>query len=335
MPVRSIPEIACDVVLKDGSTVAFREARPADARAVRQFFEALSPLTQYQRFLGLLKIDDERIASQINPPGPLSCALVAECGGRIVAVAGFYAPPERRTTSAEVAFAIADAFQGRGIGTRLLERLADIGRARGLTRFNAYVSGENRRMLAVFEDSGFHITQELDAGLVHVSLALERSAAFAERSAVRAQVAATATMKPFFQPRSVAVIGASRRRGKIGSEVLANLLAAGFNGTLSVVHPAAQQIQGVTAYRSVTAIPGPVDLAIITVPAIDVPQVVDDCIAKGVRGICIISAGFAEAGPEGVLREAEILEKVRAAGCRLIGPNCMGLLNTEDRKSVV
>jgi acetyl coenzyme A synthetase (ADP forming)-like protein len=127
----------------------------------------------------------------------------------------------------------------------------------------------------------------------------------------------------------VAVIGASRHRGKIGSEIFHNLIAAGFTGTLSAVHPSASEIEGHPAYRSVSAIPGDVDLAIIAVPAADVPTAVDDCIAKGVRGICVISAGFGETGSDGAAREAELVTKIRNAGCRLVGPNCMGLLNTD------
>ncbi len=136
-------------------------------------------------------------------------------------------------------------------------------------------------------------------------------------------------MRPFFEPRVVAVVGASRERGKIGSEILNNLVAAGFTGTIVPVHPTALEIGGLTAYPRVTDIPGPVDLAMIVVPADKVLAAVDDCISKNVRAICVISAGFSECDAEGRAREAMLLDKVRRAGCRLIGPNCMGLLNTD------
>lgn len=325
-PVLPVP---CDVVLRDGSTVVFRPSRDEDVPAVRRFFESLSSESLYQRFHGLPRLRDERIRRLIAESAN-SCVLLACCGERIVGVAGFYrsgSAPER----AEVAFAIADAFQGHGVGMRLLERLAEHARERGIRFFDADVKAENRKMLDVFAESGYALTTKIDAGVAHVGLSLEPSTAFAEKAARRARVAATASMRAFFEPKAVAVVGVSRQRGRIGSEIFNNLIATDFTGTLSAVHPSATEIQGHRAYPSVAAIPGEVDLAVIALPAADVLGVVDDCIAKGVRGICVISAGFAEAGPEGAAREAELVTKIRNAGCRLIGPNCMGLLNTDPR----
>ena len=320
---------SCDVVLKDGSTVVFRPSSEADVHTVRRFFEGLSIQSQYQRFLGLPRLSDERIRQLIAETAD-RCVLLACCGPRVVGVAGFYRSP-LTPQRAEVAFAIADALQGRGMGTQLLERLADHARERGITVFDADVKSDNRRMLDVFLESGFGLTSKVESGVTRVTLSLARSAAFDEKAATRARVAATASIRPFFEPQSVAVIGASRTRGKIGSEILHNLVATGFTGTISVVHPNAAEIEGHAAYRRVADIPGEVDLAVVAVPAGDVSNVIDDCIAKGVRGICVISAGFAEIGPEGVERERELLTKIRNAGCRLIGPNCMGLLNTDER----
>jgi acetyl coenzyme A synthetase (ADP forming)-like protein len=319
----------CDVVLKDGSTVTFRAASETDVPALQRFFAALSIQSQYQRFMGLPHLDAARI-SHLVAAGSEAVVLIATLGERIVAMAGYY-PDPALPQRAEVAFAIADALQGRGIGTRLLERLAEHARERHIRFFDADVKSDNRKMLDVFFDSGFAVSQRTESGETHVVLSLELSAAFSDKAAHRARVAATASMHAFFEPKSVVVIGASTRRGRIGSEILNNLGAAGFTGRLSAVHPTATAIQGHPAYRAVVDIPGPVDLAVVAVPAEAVLAVVDDCIAKGVRGICVISAGFAEAGPEGVRLEALLLEKVRSAGCRLIGPNCMGLLNTDER----
>ena len=320
---------SCDVVLKDGSTVVFRPSADADVPAVRRFFEDLSIESQYQRFLGLPRLSDERIRHLITETAD-SGVLLACCGPRVVGVAGFYrnpSTPER----AEVAFAIADALQGRGMGTRLLERLADYARERTITCFDADVKPDNRKMLDVFLESGFGLTSTVESGLTRVTLSLARSPAFDAKAASRARVAATASIRPFLEPKSVAVIGASRNRGKIGSEILHNLIATGFTGTISVVHPIADAIEGHPAYRRVADIPAEVDLAVVAVPADDVSSVVDDCIARGVRGICVISAGFAEIGPDGLERERALLAKIRSAGCRLIGPNCMGLVNTDER----
>ncbi|MDP2053848.1 MAG: CoA-binding protein, partial [Acidobacteriota bacterium] len=138
-------------------------------------------------------------------------------------------------------------------------------------------------------------------------------------------------LTPFFEPSCVAVVGASRERNKIGSEVLHNLVATGFTGAVVPVHPTAATLQGLTAYPRVADIPSAVDLAVIVVPAAQVPAAVDDCLAKQVPAICIISAGFGECGEEGRAVEREMVRKIRSAGSRLIGPNCMGLLNTDAR----
>ena len=320
---------ACDVVLRDGSTVAFRTSRDEDVALVRRFFENLSAQSRYQRFLGLPRLDQSRIRQLIAETAD-SCVLLAWCGGQIVGVAGFYRDPAV-ADRAEVAFAIADAFQGRGVGTRLLERLAEHARDRGIHTFEADVQADNRQMLAVFAESGYGLTQKVQSGVTRVALSLEMSPLVAERAARRARVAATASMQGFFAPRSVTVVGAGRHRGKIGHEIFNNLISAGYTGHLTAVHPSATEILGRPAYASAVQIPGPVDLAVIVVPAADVLAAVDDCLAKGVHAICIISAGFGETGPAGAAQEAEIVDRIRQAGARLVGPNCMGLLNTDPR----
>jgi acetate---CoA ligase (ADP-forming) len=184
-------------------------------------------------------------------------------------------------------------------------------------------------MLDVFRNSGFTETVSIERGLWHVTLSLAVTDRVTEQLAARSQSAAAASMRAFFEPRVVAVIGANRTRGKIGSEILNNLITAKFSGAIIPVHPSAGEIGGLVTYRRVGDIPGPVDLAIVVVPADEVLAMVDDCISKSVRAICVISAGFSECGSEGRAREAMLVERVRRAGCRLIGPNCMGLLNTD------
>jgi acetyl coenzyme A synthetase (ADP forming)-like protein len=181
----------------------------------------------------------------------------------------------------------------------------------------------------VFRNSGLAETVSLEGGVCHVRLSLALTDDFVEHAAARSQLAATASMRAFFEPRVVAVVGASRTRGKIGSEILNNLIVAGFTGTIVPVHPTAAEIGGLPAYRRVADIPSAVDLAMIVVPAEEVLAAVDDCISKHVPAICVISAGFSECDAHGRAREAMLIDKVRRAGCRLIGPNCMGLLNTD------
>ena len=145
---------------------------------------------------------------------------------------------------------------------------------------------------------------------------------FTERSLVT-------DLAPLFAPAAVAVFGASRDRHKLGSELLHNLIASGFTGTVVPVHPSSPEIQALKCYKHIADYPGEIDLAIVVVPAAQVEQVVDDCLAKGVKSICIISAGFGECSAEGRAVEQAIVAKARIAGCRVVGPNCMGLVNTD------
>jgi acetate---CoA ligase (ADP-forming) len=297
-----------DVVLRDGSTLRLRPARPDDEEALRALPHRMSNANRAAHH-------DEFV-------------LVAEAGRRIVGVAT-YIRDAKAADRAEVFFAIADTLQGRGVGTRMLETLAGIARDHGIRTFDAYVVHDDQRMMGVFVDSGFEVERRLEGGTFHVALSLAPTAIYEAKAAERSQVAATASMKSFFEPRAVAVIGANRERGKIGSEILHNMIAGGFSGRLFAVHPRASSVDGVPAFPTVTAIPGDVDLAIICVPCATVSTVVDDCVAKGVKALVVISAGFGETGTAGRALEDEILVKVRAAGIRMIGPNCMGIINTD------
>lgn len=316
-----------DVVVRDGSTICLRPATAADVPPLLAFLGGLSRESLYFRFMGLPRLDTRTVAALLTGPAGATL-LVAESGGRIVAFAGFYrdaGAPDR----AEVAFAVSDGLQGHGIGMRLLERLAVLARGQGITIFDARVLGDNRRMLDLFKDCGFPVSIRSEAGEYLVSLTLAVTPQFADRAAARSRMAATASMKPFFEPRVVAVVGANRARGRIGAEILHNLIAAGFTGRIVPVHPSAREIDGLAAWPRVSDIPGVVDLAVIVVPAGAVLEAVDECIARGVPAICVISAGFSECDADGQAREAALLARVRAAGCRLVGPNCMGLLNTD------
>lgn len=131
-----------------------------------------------------------------------------------------------------------------------------------------------------------------------------------------------------FAPRSIAVIGASRRRDSIGFALLHNLVANQFEGAIFPVNPRAHAIHSLRCYASIAEIPDPIDLAVVMVPRGAVQEVIEQCLARGVRGLVVITAGFGETGAEGAAREARLREAVRAAGVRMIGPNCMGVINT-------
>jgi len=134
-----------------------------------------------------------------------------------------------------------------------------------------------------------------------------------------------------FKPASVAIVGASTRPGTVGSDLLANLIKDKFTGKIYPVNPKADEIQGIKCYKTLSEIPGDVDLAVLIVPARAVPGLVDESKAKGVKGMVIISAGFKETGGEGIQREVELTAQVRAAGIPLIGPNCLGVINADPK----
>ena len=136
-------------------------------------------------------------------------------------------------------------------------------------------------------------------------------------------------LNAIFYPKSIAVVGASNRPGTVGNDIFRNLLFSGFNGTVYPVNIKATSILGVHAYPSLAAIPGPVDQAILIVPAAVVLDTVDQAIAKGVKGLVVISAGFKETGADGAALEKALRDKVQAAGIPLIGPNCLGVINTD------
>jgi acetyl coenzyme A synthetase (ADP forming)-like protein len=315
------------VVLRDGSTLRLRPLAPGDDRWLGAL-DALVAADRNAAFLRLLPSTPEHVARVVNAEPGRAFALVAELGGRPCAVAT-YRRLDDRPGRAEVAIAVADAAQGRGIGTRMLEVLADIARDHGLSAFDAELGGSHDAMLRVLADSGFDLGRHADAGALTIDISLEPTPELEARVAARAQVAATASLKAFFSPASVAVVGASATRGKIGSEVLHNLRAQGFTGRLVAIHPTLSQVDDVPAYPRVTRVPHAVDLAIVCVPAAAVAGVVDDCVEHGVKAIVIISAGFSEIGPEGAALEADIVAKIRRAGVRVVGPNCMGLVNTD------
>jgi len=315
-----------DVALRDGSTVHVRPIREVDRKALLAFLEDLSPESRTLRFFSVASnlewVADRLTAVDYADRSGLLASVGS--GGRIVGH-GVYlrTGPDR----AEVALAIADDFQGRGLGTLLLGQLAEMAHAAGIATFEAEVLSENRRMIEVFRESGFPAELRSVPGAIIVRLPTSLTPEAVERFEQRERTAAVAAMRAFLAPGSVAVIGASRSRGNIAGEVFHNLLATGFVGPVYPVNPSANVVQSVLAYPSVKDVPGPVDLAVIVVPATHVIDVAEECGNAGVAGLVVISSGFAESGDEGQQRQRDLLAVCRRHGMRLIGPNCMGLLN--------
>jgi len=320
------PDVS-DVILRDGTTLRLRPPRREDLDELVAFFGALSQRSLYLRFHGFPSLGPELVEQLLDPNWVERGALLgtfADDGKEVVVAVGNY-ERLRDPTFAEAAFAVADPYQRRGIGTRLVEQLAERAGREGIDRFVAEVLSDNRDMLGVFEGLGFELTRELAGGEIEIQFPIAPTERYAERVDERDHVAVTASLRPFFEPRSVAVVGASRRRGSIGGELFRNILDADFAGTAYPVNRDGSPVAGVRGYRTVAEIPDEVDLAVISVPAGAVLEAAEDALRKGTRALVVISAGFAEVGSEGVERQEELLALVRAHGARLIGPNCLGI----------
>jgi acetyl coenzyme A synthetase (ADP forming)-like protein len=319
------------LILRDGTTAIVRPAGPADKALIGAFFHDLSPDARWHRFFSVSEPEAalvDRLIGSGNPHDGLTLIALRSVGpdSRIVAVAS-YVP--LTADAAEASFAVDERFHGKGIGTLLLERLAVHATDAGFRRFHASMLADNAAMADVFRDSGFEIRSASRAGVVELQLTLSVSHAGVACAERRRQQATAASMRPLLEPASIAVIGASRDPGKIGSRVLRALQAGGFAGRVFVVHPAAADVGGVPAVRSARDLPPGIDLAVVAVPSDRVLPVVDDCAAAGVKALVVISAGFAETGPAGRALQDALTDRVRGYGMRMIGPNCMGLLNMD------
>jgi acetate---CoA ligase (ADP-forming) len=317
-----------DVILRDGSTLRLRAPARGDADALVTFFGRLSEHSRYLRFHGVRHVDASFADHFVEPDWIDRGALVGvhsddDGGDRVVALAEY--ARLRDPLAAEVAFAVADEIQGKGAGTRLLEQLAGRAAEAGIERFVAEVMPENRAMLSVFQDAGFEVSRTLAGGEIEVRFPIAPTERYRIRVDERDHVAVAASLRPFFTPTSVAVLGASKRRGSIGGELFRNLLAADFAGAAYPVNLAGEAVAGVRAYGSIAEIPDPIDLAVICLPAGGVLAAAEEALRKGVTALCVISAGFAEVGSDGAERQERLLAVVRAHGARLVGPNCLGI----------
>jgi acetyl coenzyme A synthetase (ADP forming)-like protein len=319
------------LILRDGTTAHVRPATHGDRDALTRFFRDLSAESRYRRFLSASMPAPDliaRLTSECDHRAALTLVVTRLTSGepRIVATGSYLA---QDAETAEVALAVADESRGKGLGTLLLERLAIVAVRNGFVRFRALTAADNGPMLDLFRESGFAVRDHPDRDGVEIDLAIVPTEASVARQEARDRVSTVASLLPFFRPNAVAVVGASRDPTAIGHRVLDGLIRAGFHGPIYPVNPQASAVAGLRAYPSVRALPTPVDLAVIAVPAGAVLGVVDDCAARGVRALVVISAGFAEVGGAGVARQKELVEKVRGYGMRMVGPNCLGLLNTD------
>jgi acetyltransferase len=321
-----------EVLLKDGSKIMLRPIKREDSDRWLAFVSRLSPHTKYLRFHCRTKemgLEDAIRFCIVDYKDTFAfvAEVLREHRCDIVATGRYYRLPKGH--SAEVALVIEDRYQRKGIGTQLMAWLTNVARDNGITTFEADVLAENAEMMTVLRDYGFHITSELEAGVYHVAFPIARSQMVVKREEERERASTLASLRYLLAPSSVAVIGASRKPGSIGQLLFRCIMQNGFSGVVYPVNPNAEAVMSVKTYPSALDIPGNVELAVIAVPTPFVAKVADECGRKGVRAIVVISDGFKERGPEGAAREKELRDIAFGYGMRLVGPNCMGVVNTD------
>ncbi len=316
-----------DALLKDGATVHVRPIRPDDADRMRRFHKRQSQESIYFRyFRHRPELSDKEVDYFTTVDYTTRMAFIALLEDEMVAVSRYEGEGE---DVAEVAFFVDDDHHGRGLATLMLEYLAQRARSRGITTFTATVLAENYRMLGVFKSAGFEVSTRFEDGAIAVKIGIANPAKAQLAIDARDQQARSQAVARFFEPTSVAVVGAGRGPGSAGHEILRSILAGGFTGEVVAVNPnATESILGATTIAKITDLHDPVDLAIVAIPAPKVLHAVEQCVTAGVKAVVVVSAGFSEVGAEGEKRLADLIGLVRRSGVRLVGPLSYGVINT-------
>jgi acyl-CoA synthetase (NDP forming)/L-amino acid N-acyltransferase YncA len=318
---------ACDVLLRDGATMHLRALRSSDRDALNALHERSSERSHYRRFFNAMPHLNKSLLDRLSNVDQIDrVALVCENPYGICAVGRYDRTPG--ASIAEVAFDVDDMNQGRGLGTLLLEHLVVIARERGIEKFEALVLAENQEMLGMFKRSGYVVSTHFDdPGVRRVVIDLRTTTNSVDARYDREAVSVLASIRRAFEPKSIALVGATDTVGRPGRALMANLVDTGFTGELFPINPKHGIVGGLRAYRRVTDVKQPIDLAVIVVPAEQVEQVVADCADAHVGALVIVSAGFAELGVDGRNRQDRVLRLARLSGMRVVGPNCLGIAN--------
>ncbi|MFF8973786.1 GNAT family N-acetyltransferase [Streptomyces sp. NPDC014995] len=331
-----------DVVLRDGGTARIRPITVDDAERLVSFYEQVSDESKYYRFFAPYpRLSAKDVHRFTHHDFVDRVGLAATVGGEFIATVRYDRigadglPASGPADEAEVAFLVQDAHQGRGVASALLEHIAAVARERGIRRFAAEVLPANSKMIKVFTDAGYTQKRSFEDGVVRLEFDLEPTERSLAVQRAREQRAEARSVRRLLVPGSVAVVGTGRAPGGVGRSILGNLRAAGFTGRLYAVNKAfpedLKELDGVPAHRSVRDIDGPVDVAVVAVPAERVPEVVTECGEHGVQGLVVLAAGYAESGPEGRERQRELVRHARAYGMRIIGPNAFGIINASPQ----
>ncbi|MFG1772466.1 GNAT family N-acetyltransferase [Nocardia salmonicida] len=319
-----------DVLAADGGVVQVRPIVPADADALAAFHTGLSDRTRYLRYFGPYpQISPKDMYRTTHVDYRDRVGLVAVLGTAIIAVARYELLARQGPRAAEVAFVVADEHQGRGLGSVLLEHLAGAAAENEVVAFVAEVLAENEAMITVFREAGYQLQRSRDGSEVHLEFAIDPTEALRTVRDSREAASEARSVGNLLAPGSVAVIGASPERTRVGGAVLANLLAGGFSGPVFPVNLHRRSVRGVRAYATVREIPDEVDLAVVAVPPAAIGAVLDDCMAKGVKGLVVLTAGFGETGAAGLAAEHDLVAAARGHGMRVVGPSALGIANTD------
>ncbi len=315
-----------DIILTDGRTVHLRPIRATDGAGITELHGRLSPTTIYYRFFAPLpKLSEAMLLRFVNVDYQDRMAFVALIGTSIIAVSRYDRLPGK--AAAEVAFLVDDAHQGRGLGSIMLEQLSAYAKLQGIDRFYAETLPGNVKMLKVFLDAGYKVRRSVEDGVIEVEFDIEVTPESQRLVAEREHRSTVRSVQAIIEPKTIAVVGASRVEGSMGNIVLAHLLDGNFSGRIFPVNPNADSVRGVTAYPTMAAIGVPIDLAIIMVRASAVREALDDAAAAGVKSLLILSAGFSDSSQEGADLERELVGVARSYGMRVVGPNSMGVAN--------
>ncbi len=319
-------------MLRDGATLRLQAPTPEDLDDIKAFYDGLSPESHYLRFHGFGRTDTVA-RRDAEATGVDRLALISRHDGRVMAVASY--DGLREPGVAEVAFAVADDEQRRGIGMRMLEQLAEIAADRGIHRFDADVMADNAPMLGVFEHAGFAVRRRSSSGELTVSLDITPTEAVLERIGERDHFAAIASLRAILAPSSVAVAGAAATPGNVGGAVLANIIGGGFTGVVAPVNRAGGVVCSMQAARSLAELAVPPELVIIAAAGDQVLEYAAEASATGARALLILPAGPEQEGGEAsAAREERLLEIVRKGGLRMVGPSSLGVLNTAAEVSL-
>jgi len=319
-----------DVILRDGTPLRLRAPTPADYDDIKAFYDGLSEDSLCTRFHGAVRTEGPA-RSDAEADGDTRVVLIGWRADRVVA-SGSY-DRLREPSVAEVAFAVAEDFQGRGVATRILEQLADIGAEQGIARFDAEVMDTNQAMLAVFRRAGFGVRSKLELDELLVSLDIEPTEAVQEKIEERDRLGVVASLRCILAPASVAVVGASNEPGSRGGDLFANLIAGGFTGAAVPVNRSGGVVHSVRAALSLSELAEPPELVVVAVPDEEVLGIAAEAAHSGAKALLVVSR-LADGADEDTGRQRQLLEIVRSEGLRMVGPGTLGVLNNDASVSL-